>query len=71
MLQQIETSRNDLEYIHKDIKEAQAKGEVTYFTEALGRSKSHITYHMKENAKEVERTNSRNKWVAELRKSLK
>lgn len=33
----------------------------------LGQS---ISYHFKEHAKEIERTNSRNKWVRQLRESL-
>ena len=43
---------------------------IRWLDEQIASAKRNIEYHTEENRKEVERTNERNQWIAELRKSL-
>jgi hypothetical protein len=42
-----------------------------WMEDELSETSDSIIYHIKENKAEVERTNSRNLWVSQLKKSLK
>lgn len=70
MLQQIEVSMNSIDYIKKAIAEAEAKAPVHFYADAVARAARDIEYHTQEYVKEVERTEKRNRWVAQLRESL-
>jgi len=70
MLQQIDVSKNGVDYSEKSLAEAQAKPAPEYYVEAVLSAARDIKYHTEENAKEVERTNSRTEWVQQLRESI-
>jgi len=70
MREQIEISMNNLGYIEKRIEASEIKSPTAFYVEAVSESYREIEYHSKENAKEIERAESRTKWVNELRKSL-
>lgn len=70
MLEQIEISLNDLSYISKEITKAQERSPMAFYVDAVSGAERNIEYHTKENTKEIERSESRTKWVNQLRASL-
>lgn len=70
MLQQIDVSKNDVDYLERFMAEEQAKPVTAYYVEAVSSAARDMKYHAEENAKEVERTNSRTEWVQQLRASI-
>lgn len=70
MLEQIRISKNDLEYIQRNLDEAYHKAPVSYYSEAVMKAERDIDYHAEEHAKELERTEGRNRWIRQLRESL-
>lgn len=70
MLQQIDVSKNGVDYSEKSLAEAQAKPATAYYVEAVSSAARDIKYHTEGNAKEVECTNSRTEWVQQLRASI-
>jgi hypothetical protein len=70
MLQQIDVSKNSVDYSERSLTEAQAKPAKVYYVEAVSSAARDIKYHTEGNAKEVERTNSRTEWVQQLRASI-
>lgn len=70
MIQQITISRNDLSYTEKSLREAADKPASTFYEEAIRKGEQSIEFHRKEQAKELDRTNSRNEWIEQLYKSL-
>lgn len=70
MLQQIETSRNDLSYSTGRIREASEKTPEAYFVEAVSMAVRNVAYHVKEQEKENERNAGRNEWIDRLYESL-
>jgi hypothetical protein len=70
MLQQIEVSKNGVDYSEKSLAEAQAKPATAYYVEAVSGAARNIKYHTEGNEKEVERSNSRTEWVQQLRASI-
>lgn len=70
MLNQIKISKNDLDYVQKALKEAKEKSPLAYYISALSGAERDIHYYTKENNKEIERTNSRNEWIQQLRASI-
>lgn len=71
MLEQIDMSVNSTDYIEKAIVEAEAKSPAAYYAAAVAKAARDVEYHIEEQAKEVERTESRNRWIRQLRDSLK
>lgn len=71
MLEQIDMSLNDLGYIEKTITEAEQRAAVDYYAQAVKTAERNIGYYAAEHAKEVERTESRNQWIRQLRDSLR
>lgn len=69
MLEQLSISKNG-DYWERMKSETKAKDPMQFFTEALASEARNIDYHRKEVAEEIERTNQRNKWIAQLRASL-
>ena len=69
MLQQLGISKNDGR-MEKYVKEAEGKTAEAYFAEAVSTAARGLNYHTEEQAKEIERTNERNKWIDQLYKSL-
>lgn len=70
MLQQIETSRNDVGYDDKRVVETQEKTPEAYFVEAVSSTVRSVAYHTSEQAKEAERNSGRNEWIEQLYASL-
>ncbi len=71
MLQQIKISLNDLGYVKENIKESTDLLPKEYFQKKIQRIERSIKYNKKEHREEVGRIDGRNKWIADLRKSLK
>jgi hypothetical protein len=71
MLEQLAMSKHDLSYVRENLKSYGEKTPMQYYKEAVKSAKSDIEYHKKEQRKEEKRTNGRNKWVRQLRESLK
>lgn len=71
MLQQLNTSKTGMsDWASKTLAEAQEKSEIEYYQDALKSAKCDIEYHTKKHDEEVERTNKRNQWLADLRESV-
>jgi len=70
MLQQIDVSKNGVDYLEESLAEAQAKPASAYYVEAVSSAARGIKYHTEENAKEIERVNGRTEWVQQLRASI-
>jgi len=70
MLQQLDISRNDLDYMHSQLEQAKERPALTYYITAVSDAAHAIEYHTKENAKEIEIANTRSEWVRLLRLSL-
>lgn len=70
MLQQIDTSKNGVDYSQRSLAEAQAKPATAYYVEAVTSATRDIKYHTEENVKEVDRVNGRSEWVQQLRASI-
>ncbi len=71
MINQIKISKHDLKYIHEKLAQSKGKDPIDYFLDALLETKESIKYHTEEHKKEIERTEGKNGWINELRKSLK
>jgi hypothetical protein len=69
MLQQIDVSRNS-DYARKALEDAKAKTPEAYFVEAVSEAVRSVSYHTEENQKEIERADSRNRWIEQLYESL-
>lgn len=70
MLQQIDVSKNGVDYSERSLVEAQTKPATVYYVEAVSSAVRDIKYHTEGNEKEVERTNGRSEWVQQLRASI-
>jgi len=70
MLQQLDVSKNNVDYIQSLLSEALAKSAMTYYETALLNAAQDIDYHTDENAKEIERANERTEWVRQLKLSI-
>lgn len=70
MLQQLEISKNNADYWNKDVEAASSESLDQYYNQAVVAAKRDIEYHTEEYAKEVERCESRTRWLQQLRKSL-
>ena len=69
MLQQIELSYNG-DFYERYLAEAEVKTPAAYYEEAVTAARRSIKYNTEEHAKEVQRTETRSRWIADLRKSL-
>lgn len=67
---QLRISMSTLDYWQNEIKEAESKSPLEYYAAAVESEKWNVDYHTKENQAEIERTDSRNRWVDALKKSL-
>ena len=70
MLQQIDVSKNGLDYIKTSIANAEKKPAIEYYTDAVSAEAMSIERATKEGAEEIERANSRTEWVKQLRESI-
>lgn len=70
MLEQLNISKNSLDYIEKSLAEAKAKAPMDYYAAAVKQAERDIEYNTEEHGKEVERANGRTQWVEQLRKSI-
>lgn len=70
MLLQIDVSKHDLDYTKRDLAKAKASAPMDYYVAALNAAARDMEYNMKNQAEEVERTESRNKWLQDLRSSI-
>ena len=70
MLQQINISKNNENYILEAIEKATKKSPSDYYIEAVSKAQWNINYHTEEGKKEIERTNGRNEWIKQLRASI-
>lgn len=70
MLQQIEVSRNNVDYIRESLKSANAKPALAYYIAAVSDASHAINYNTEGNAKEIERAAVRSEWVRQLRLSI-
>ena len=70
MLQQLDVSGVS-DFAERWLKKAEDKAPAAYYAEAVGGAEQDIHYHTEEHAKEVERTERRNRWLADLRKSIR
>jgi hypothetical protein len=70
MLQQITTSLSDTAYEDKSLAKCESTPPLGFWSEAVAQCAKDIAYHTKAQAEEDERTNQRNQWLADLRKSL-
>lgn len=71
MLQQIEISKNTGNYYYKAFNDADNKTPYMFYAEAVESARSGLGYSREEYAKELERVAGRNRWVRQLRESLK
>lgn len=70
MVEQLNTSRNDMSYWHEAIAKAKKKSPSAYYIEELNSAARSIDRYEEEDRKEIERTNGRNEWVRQLRDSF-
>jgi hypothetical protein len=70
MLDQIRISKKSTDYIEKTIAEKWEKSPMGFYAAAVAGAKRDIEYKTKGHAEEVERANSRTKWVRQLRESI-
>lgn len=71
MLDQIMISKNNVTYWKKELSKAMSLDPMSEFCSKLARAYDDIVYHEKEYAEEVERVNGRNKWIKQLKDSLR
>lgn len=70
MLQQLTVSLSDVSWSTADLEKSKAKSPLDYFEAALKSRRDDLVYHPKQYQEEVERVAGRNKWLADLRKSV-
>jgi hypothetical protein len=70
MLDQIKISMNNLSYTEREIAKDQEKSPMAFYVAAVSSAEWNIKYYIEENTKEIERSESRTKWVNQLRASL-
>lgn len=70
MLEQLNISRNNLEYSKDNLKTLQDASPIGVYDNALARSLNNISYYQRELAKENSRVAERNLWIKQLRESL-
>lgn len=70
MLEQLQSSMGGSDYYQRAIASLEATAPEAIFAEELARCHREIAYHAKEDADERRRTDERNRWVSQLRKSL-
>jgi hypothetical protein len=70
MLQQIDVSKHDLDYIERDLAKAKASAPMDYYVDAVNAAERDMEYNVKHEAEEVERAENRNKWLQDLRSSI-
>ena len=68
MLNQIKISKNG-DWV-ANVSKVEDKTAEEYFADSVASAERNITYHTKEHAKELGRTNSRNEWITKLYESL-
>ena len=70
MLQQIDVSKNGLDYIKTSIANAEKKPAMAYYVAAVSRAAGDIKYNTEKGAEEIERANGRTEWIKQLRESI-
>lgn len=70
MLEQLEISMHNEEYVLERVEEAQNKTPEAYFIAALSAANHYVRYHAEELEKENERNDGRNQWIQDLRDSI-
>jgi len=70
MLEQINISKNGLDYVKDSLAEAEKKLPMAYYVAAVSSSSRAIEHNTKVNADEIERANERSEWVRKLRESI-
>jgi hypothetical protein len=70
MLQQIEVSMNGVAYYEEHLEKAKASSALDYYLAEVAEAERGRIYNAEQNQKEIERTESRNRWVRELKASL-
>lgn len=70
MLKQIDISMGNTRYYEKELINARASFARDYYDDAVKKKQHDIEYHTKGNRQEIERTESRNRWIRELKASL-
>ena len=71
MLEQINTSKNSLDYSQRALKSAEDQTAIEYFMAELRSAERDVKYYNEHLQKEVERSEERNQWVEDLKASLK
>lgn len=70
MLEQIDTSMNDVDYSEDALRNYKSKPAIDFYLTAVESAKSSIEYHSKKSQEEVARADDRTEWVRQLRESL-
>ena len=70
MLDQIRISKNPTEYIEKSMAETRAKSPMDFYASAVAGAERDIEYNAKGHREELDRADSRTKWVRQLRESI-
>jgi hypothetical protein len=70
MAQQLTISRDSTDYIESSLSLSRTKAAGEFFADALSEARRRRKYLLEEREKEVERTNGRNQWIAQLRQSV-
>lgn len=70
MLEQLDISLNDLNYINQQIASEELRAPMEFYKAAYDSAKKDCGYYAQQHAEEVQRTEGRNEWLAQLRASL-
>jgi hypothetical protein len=70
MLQQIETSKNDLDWIKNLLQENRTAPEMRFYNDAVTNARNEIISNAVEQNKENKRAKDRDHWVRQLRESI-
>jgi hypothetical protein len=71
MLQQLNTSLRDSTYYGDQVEKLLKKDPKKFYEEVVQSEENSVVYYAEEQAKEIKRNMERNRWVADLRKSVK
>lgn len=71
MIEQLKMSTQDTTYYEKEIEKTKEKSPLEVYKLHVKSIIESIKYHEKEHQKEIERTELKNNWIKNLRKSLK
>ena len=70
MLQQINISKNDIDFLHTLILIEKTKSETSYYTEAIENILKDIKYYITKKEKEIIQAQERTEWMQELKLSI-